>query len=139
VGQDAALEKSVELVLDEAGQLGAGAGLGVGHEAGRVLLHNAVQRGLLRAMALVVDRGASWRPLGLPADGLHASPHGFRGGGRSQAAHGVAIAPSGAYLRGPALQVPTFGWLPSCGYRLVADGASMATIVTSKLPVASDS
>ena len=32
----------------------------------------AVQRGLLRAVALVVDRGAIRRPLGLPADGLHA-------------------------------------------------------------------
>jgi hypothetical protein len=37
-----------------------------------VLLHQAVQRGLLRAVALVVNRGAIGRPLGLPADGLHA-------------------------------------------------------------------
>ena len=72
VGQDAALEEGVELVLDEPRQLGSGAGLGVGDEAGRVLLHQAVQRGLLRAVALVVDRGAIRRPLGLPADGLHA-------------------------------------------------------------------
>ena len=35
-GQDAALEESVELVPDEARQLGASAGLGVGDEAGRV-------------------------------------------------------------------------------------------------------
>ena len=52
-------------------QFGAGAGLGVGDEAGRVLLHQAVQRGLLGAVALVLDRGAIGRPLGLPADGLH--------------------------------------------------------------------
>jgi hypothetical protein len=36
-----------------------------------VLLHQAVQRGLLGAMAFVVDRDAIRRPLGLPADGLH--------------------------------------------------------------------
>jgi hypothetical protein len=71
--QDAALEEGVELVLDEPRQLGPGAGFGVGDEAGRVLLHQAVQRGLLRAVALVVDRGAIGRPLGLPADGLHAT------------------------------------------------------------------
>ena len=72
VRQDAALEEGVEFVLDEPGQLGAGAGFGVGDEAGRMLLHQAVQRGLFGAVALVVDRGASWYPLGLPADGLHA-------------------------------------------------------------------
>ena len=38
----------------------------------RMPLHQAVQRGLLRAMALVVQRGAIRRPLGLLADGLHA-------------------------------------------------------------------
>ena len=32
----------------------------------------AVQRGLLRPAALVVDRGAIQRPLGLPVDGLYA-------------------------------------------------------------------
>ncbi len=72
VRQDAALEEGVELVLDESGQRRSCAGLGVGDEAGRVLLHQAVQRGLLGAVALVVDRGAIRRPLGLPADGLHA-------------------------------------------------------------------
>ena len=70
VGQDAALEESVELVLDESWQFTAGAGLCVRDEAGRVLLHQAVQRALLGAM-LVVERGAIRRPLGLPADGLH--------------------------------------------------------------------
>ena len=41
-------------------------------KSGRVLLHQAVQRGLLGAVAFVVERGAIGRPLGLPADGLHA-------------------------------------------------------------------
>jgi hypothetical protein len=68
----AALEEGVELVFDEARQLGSGVGLGVGDEAGRMLLHQAVQRGLLRAMPLEVDRGAVRRPLGRSADGLHA-------------------------------------------------------------------
>ncbi|MBL0296725.1 MAG: hypothetical protein IPQ21_05900 [Betaproteobacteria bacterium] len=54
------------LSLDEARQFGAGAGLGVRDEAGRVLLHQAVQRGLLRAMALAVERNAIRRRLGLP-------------------------------------------------------------------------
>ena len=40
--------------------------------AGRVLLHQAAQRGLLRPVALEVDRGAISRPVELPADGLHA-------------------------------------------------------------------
>jgi hypothetical protein len=31
-----------------------------------------VKRGLFRAVAFVVDQGAIRRPLGLPADGLHA-------------------------------------------------------------------
>jgi hypothetical protein len=72
VGQDAALEEGAELVLDESRQLGAGTGLGVGDEAGRVLLYQAVQGGLLAAVAFVVERGAIGRPLGLPANGLHA-------------------------------------------------------------------
>ena len=57
VRQDAASQEGVELVLDERPQFGAGAGLGVGDEAGRVLLHQTIQRGLLRAMALVVAPG----------------------------------------------------------------------------------
>jgi hypothetical protein len=52
-------------------QVGAGGGFGLGEEGGGVLLHQAVQRGLFRAVALVVDRGAIGRPLGLPVDGLH--------------------------------------------------------------------
>ena len=60
------------LILDEPRQFGAGAGFGLGDKAGRALLHQAVQRGLLRLMAFVVDRDAIRRPLGLPADGSHA-------------------------------------------------------------------
>ena len=69
--QDAALEVGVELVLDESRQLGTGAGLGVRDEAGRVLLHEAVQRGLLGAVAFVVERGAFGSPSGLLRSGLY--------------------------------------------------------------------
>ena len=91
VRQDAALEKGVELVHDEPRQLAAGAGFGVGDEAGRLLLHQPVQRCLLRSMPPVVDRGAIGRPLGLPADGLH---DGLRSGvpARCQAGRDVSIA-----------------------------------------------
>ena len=64
VRQDAALEEGVELVLGEPRQLESGAGLGVGAKAGRVLLHQAVQRGLLGGGDVVVDRGTIRRPLG---------------------------------------------------------------------------
>jgi hypothetical protein len=56
---DAALEEGVELVLGGPGQLRCGAGLGVSDEAGRVLLYQAVQGGLLGTMAFVVD----WRAI----------------------------------------------------------------------------
>jgi hypothetical protein len=69
---DAAFEKGVEFLLDGSRQLGRSAGFNVGDEAGRVLLQQAVQRGVLRAIALIVDRDAIRRPLGLPADGLDA-------------------------------------------------------------------
>jgi len=71
-GQDAALQEGVELVLHELRQVGAGGRLCLGEEGRGVLLHQAVQRGLFRAVALVVDWGAIRRPLGLPAGGLHA-------------------------------------------------------------------
>jgi len=70
VGQDAPLEEAFELVLDELRQLSPGAGLGVSDEDGRVLLHQAVQRGLLGAVAFVVERGAIGRPLGVLSRGL---------------------------------------------------------------------
>ena len=67
VGQDAALEEGVELVFDELRKVCAGCVFGLSEERRGVLLHMAVQRGLFRAVALVVDRGAVRRPLGLPA------------------------------------------------------------------------
>ena len=72
VGQDAALQKSVKPVPGIPGERLSGAGFGMGDRPGRALLHQVVQRGQLRAVALVVDRGAIRRPLGLPTDGLHA-------------------------------------------------------------------
>jgi len=71
VRHGAGLAAGVELVLDEPGQLRSGAGLGVSDEAGRVLLYQAVQGGLLGTMAFVVERGAIRCPLGRSADGWH--------------------------------------------------------------------
>ena len=46
-------------------------------EGGRgVLLNQAVQRGLFRAVALAGDRSAIRRPLGLPADGCRLPANG---------------------------------------------------------------
>ena len=71
--QDAALKKGPELVLHELRQAGDRGGVDLGEEGRDVLLHQAVKRGLLGAVALVVNRGAIGRPVGLPTDGLHAS------------------------------------------------------------------
>jgi hypothetical protein len=65
VRQDAALKKGVELAFDEPRQFTARAGLGVRDGADRMLPHQAVLGGLLGAMALVGDRGAVGRLLGL--------------------------------------------------------------------------
>ena len=70
VGQDAALEEGVELILDELRPVGASSVLGLGKEGCGVLLHDAIQRGLFWSVALVTDRSPIRRPLGLPADGL---------------------------------------------------------------------
>ena len=72
MGQDAAFEEGFELVLDELRQAGAGCRFGLLEEGGGVLLHLAVQRGLLGAVALEVNRGAIRHSAGLPVDGLHA-------------------------------------------------------------------
>ena len=72
MGRDAALQEGVELILDELRQVGASLGLSLLDEGRHVLLPQAVKRGLFRAVALVVDWDAIRRPLGLPADGLHA-------------------------------------------------------------------
>jgi hypothetical protein len=72
VGQDAALQESVELILHELWQVGSGSRLGLREEGRGVLLQQAVQRIPFRAVALVVNRGAIRRPLGLPINGLNA-------------------------------------------------------------------
>ncbi len=74
VREDAALQERVELVLHELRQVYPGGSLCLGDEGRGVLLHQAVQCGLLRAVTLVVDRRAIRRPLGMPANGLHARP-----------------------------------------------------------------
>ena len=64
--------KGVGLALDELRQAGAGGGVDLRKEALGVLLNQAVQRGLLGAVALVVNRGTTLRPVGLTTDGSHA-------------------------------------------------------------------
>jgi hypothetical protein len=61
-----------ELDLHEWPQVDCGDRLGLREEGRGVLLDQAVQRRLLRTVTLVVDQVAIRRPLGLPADGLHA-------------------------------------------------------------------
>ena len=72
------VEPVLDHVLDQARQFGARAGLSVGDEAGGMLLHEPAQRGLLGAVAvavaLLVERGAVQRPLGLPTTGVHDGP-----------------------------------------------------------------
>jgi hypothetical protein len=57
VSQDAALQEGVELVPDEGRQVRTGGGFDVRTEGLGVLLDQSVQRGLLRAAALLADRG----------------------------------------------------------------------------------
>ena len=71
VGQDAALEEGAELVPHKLRQVGARCGLSLLEEGRGVLLHKAIPHGLLRAVALVVDRGAIRCAVGSPVDGLH--------------------------------------------------------------------
>jgi hypothetical protein len=78
VGQDAALEERVEHVLNELRQIGAYSVFGLGDEGRGVLLHQAVQRGLFRAVALAVNSSAIGRPLGCRP---MACTMGSRGGG----------------------------------------------------------
>jgi len=73
VCQDAAFEVRVELVFDELRQASTGGLFGLDEEALGMLLHQALQHGLLGAVALVVDRGAiAMRPAGRAGVGLHA-------------------------------------------------------------------
>ena len=70
--QEAAFQKGVELVLHKPWWVGSGGGFSLGEEGCGVLLHQTVQRGLLGAVTLVVDRGAIRRQMGLMVNGLHA-------------------------------------------------------------------
>ena len=75
-GQDASRQEGVEPVVHKLRQVGAGCGLGLLEESRGVLLHQALQRGLFGAVAIVVDCGTIGRPdrrIGLPADGLHTT------------------------------------------------------------------
>jgi hypothetical protein len=74
ISETGTLNERVELVPNELRQVGACSVFGLGEEGRGVLLQQTVQRGLFRAVALVVDRGASGRPLWLPANGLHCGP-----------------------------------------------------------------
>jgi hypothetical protein len=72
--QDAALEKGIELVFDELGQLTAPADLCLRDQAGSVLLYQALQRGLLGTVELVVDPDAARRPTAGPEGRLMPRP-----------------------------------------------------------------
>ena len=61
--QDSAFEEGLALVLHELRQVGAGSAFGLLEKSRGVLLNQAVQNGLFRAVALVVNRGAR-RPAG---------------------------------------------------------------------------
>jgi len=78
--KNSAFEERVELVFDELRQSSASGLLSLSEEALGVLLHQAVQRGLLGAEALVVHRGAiAVRPAGRAGVGLHALDMGSLG------------------------------------------------------------
>ena len=49
-----------------------GSVFGLSEKRRLVLQHNAIQPSVFSALAFVVDLGAKPRPMGLPADGLHA-------------------------------------------------------------------
>jgi len=73
VRQNSAYDLRVELAFDELRQASASDRLSLAEEALGVLLHQAVQRSLLGAVALVMDRGAiAMHPVGLAVFGLHA-------------------------------------------------------------------
>ena len=103
MGEEAGLEEAIKLALDEPGQRRPNAGFGVGDEAGRVGLHQAVQRGLLRAVALVVNRtpsgalivGLGCRPMACTMGSQGSEPV------RSQVARRASIAWSAAHRRVP--------------------------------------
>jgi len=109
VGQDAAFEEGVELVFDEMRQVGPGGHLCLGDEGSGVLLHQAVQRGLFRAVTLVMDRGAIRRPAGAAGRWL------ARQAPEAVSPHGLKPCTASESLRLP----PTRGCLPLWGPVLV--------------------
>jgi hypothetical protein len=72
VRHHAALEEGVEFVRHELRQLGAHGCLGFGEEGRGVLLDQALQRGLFRAVPIAVNRGGIRRTRGLSANGSYA-------------------------------------------------------------------
>jgi hypothetical protein len=72
VGQYAAIEERVERVLDKRREVYDSSVFGLGEEGRGVLLRQAVQRALFRALAPVADPIAFERPLGLLQRGLQA-------------------------------------------------------------------
>ena len=80
MGQDAAFGEGVELFVDELRQVGANSVFGLGEELRGMLLHPAVKRGLLGAVARVVGRGAiAMLPPDLAGVGLHVLGMGYLG------------------------------------------------------------
>jgi len=78
--QNAAFEEHVELVTDELRQASASGRLSLSEEALGALLYQAVPRGLLRSVTLIVDRGAmAMRPAGRAGVGLHVMGTGSLG------------------------------------------------------------
>ena len=113
-----------------------------------MLLHKAIQRSLLGAMAFAVPRGAIGRPLELPADDLH------NGLSRRQARLGLAVCCASIALRtvdcwAPSAEGPPSSVLLWPDRRLQGDeiealdvadgsraGSRRSSFVAPKLPVA---
>jgi len=80
VRQNSTFKERVELATDELRQAISSGRLSLSEEALGVLLYQALQRGLLGAVALVVDRGAiGVRPAGRAGVGLHVMDTGSLG------------------------------------------------------------
>ena len=113
VGQDAALEEGLKRVFDKLRQVGAASVFGLGEESRCVLLHQAVQRGLLGSVARVVDRGAiAMRPPGLVSVGLHALGMGNLGWCSFSGRAGQCIRLWGDHLLPAPRQRPCSGAVP---------------------------
>ena len=114
--QDAALQEGFELVTDEFRQASASGRLSLSEEAQCVLLYQAVQRDLLRSVALVVHRGAiAMRLAGLASVGLHALGTGSLGWCSFSGRADRCIRPLG----GPSMRSATAATLQRHGLRTV--------------------